>query len=115
MSDKELLELAAKAMGLRVHEVDNLGSWVYAPSKVEAGQDQIVQWNPLIPSEDTVRMIAKLGLEHYEGAYGVPAAHVGFYIGQRQYFIIEPHGDDPAFALCRAATRAAAEIGRRMP
>jgi hypothetical protein len=101
VSDRELLELAAKAAGGIDYRHDNtLGTKTIARS----GQTTIcncgARWNPLDDDGDALRLAVKLGL------LGAPAHIINF---------IAAKGDtDPDAATRRAITRAAAEIGRNM-
>jgi hypothetical protein len=104
MDDRELLELAAKAAGLRrstdMSEPEP-GLWV--------GEDGVLFeilpaegwkfWNPLVSDEDALRLAVKLELIE------------GLAIDFRQG---EMDGPDPYAATRRAIVRAAAEIGKDM-
>jgi hypothetical protein len=108
MTDKELLELAAKAAGIEIIQ------W----SGRDVGQESAaimphgIEWNPLTDDGDALRLAVKLGLDivHYsvtsKGLDRVNAGPNGSPI---------PYGDDPYAATRRAITRAAAEIGKAMP
>jgi hypothetical protein len=108
MTDRELLELAAKAAGYH---------WVDAGGKilVEVGM-RFVFWNPLTDDGDALRLAVKLGLlidthdsiylqEHSSYASGVTVSFAGI-------FIEELLDLDPYAATRRAIVRAAAEIGK---
>lgn len=104
MNDRELLELAAKANGIKL---------VFGgPDKdMPRRTDTLELWNPLEDDGDAFRLAVKLEL---------PIAHHG----KRELFVqvllrpglcfYEPHGDDKNAATRRAIVRAAAEIGRSM-
>lgn len=88
MTDRELLELAAKAAGRPV--------WA---------------WNPLDDDGDALRLAVKLWLTIQvddEDRRTYVVGSTGRCIGT------EPHGDDLYAATRRAIVRAAAEIGRVM-
>jgi hypothetical protein len=101
MTDRELLELAAKAAGLMTdgwHRDGGLAAWM-------PGQESKTwfNWNPLTDDGDALRLAVKLNLItgqdtawHYH--YGAELAL----------------GLDPYAATRRAIVRAAAEIGRSM-
>ena len=94
MTDRELLEFAAKAAGYKKRFVHYLG------------------WNPLIDDGDALRLMVKLGL-----GVSVPLGYkrtdvVAF--SDSRINVIESHGIDPLAATRRAIVRAAAEIGRQM-
>ena len=96
MTDRELLEAAAKAEG-------HAYPWVLPARGGER------PWNPLTDDGDALRMAVKLGLavsvEYQVGStsvlWGPPTGHVR-----------EDHGSDPYAATRRAIVRAAAEIGK---
>lgn len=108
MTDRELLELAAKAAGI---------SGVVTDSYMlinEAGKI----WNPLTDDGDALRLAVKLGLlidthdsiylqEHSSYASGVTVAF-------GEIFIEELFDVDAFAATRRAIVRAAAEIGKGM-
>ena len=99
MTDRELLELAAKAAG-------------YNMAKVSDGYPMYIKgyglWNPLTDDGDALRLAVKLNLVVLSDHSGISAAH-GMYRQAK-----ELHGDDPYAATRRAIVRAAAEIGRNM-
>lgn len=111
MTDRELLELAAKAAGLHFHghrETKTIAAaWV---SKTGSTDDWFC-WNPLSDDGDALRLANKLWLEirHVHGK-----AHAGT---QGKFWCTEPwypDGNQDA-ATRRAIVRAAAEIGKAMP
>ncbi len=93
MSDKELLELAAKAAGIDY------------PSGIDARFAP--GWEPLTDDGDALRLAVKLGMSVSVEPYRV---WVGAVV---DYDIVEEYGDVYA-ATRRAIVRAAAEIGRNM-
>jgi hypothetical protein len=107
MNDRELLELAAKAIRLNVRWYDGECLIVADKCNGYAGK-----WNPLTDDGDALRLAVKLrfGVD----PWGAGACAVVFRpndMGQ----IHEPHyGDDPERATRRAIVRAAAEIGKGM-
>jgi hypothetical protein len=112
MTDKELLELAAKAAGIVVKPHTN---YKISPDLVFTYQGR--NWNPLTDDGDALRLAVNLRLiidpvaETLDGTG--PCAAV-WCKPQRRY-IMEPFGDDPYAATRRAITRAAAAIGKAMP
>ncbi len=99
MTDRELLELAAKAAGR--------GSQWWMESTWN-GPDK--EWNPLTDDGDALRLAVKLRIA--VDPWGAGACTVAFPGGDMAQ-IREPHyGDDPERATRRAIVRAAAEIGR---
>jgi hypothetical protein len=97
MTDKELLELAAKAAGIEI----NWFKWERLTG----------QWNPLTDDGDALRLAVKLKIDvkHYDDY--VVGWFDGGYIGTGKIM----YEGDPYAATRRAITRAAAEIGKAMP
>jgi hypothetical protein len=103
MTDKELIELAAKAAG-------------YPPDD-SAWDDEI--WNPLEDDGDALRLAVKLDIEFYQGDDDGPAVYAGYWskTGRRdvtRLFAVEPISGDPYAATRRAIVRAAAAMGKGM-
>ena len=106
MNDKELLELAAKAIGLKL-KYNYLG-----------GRDANQPWDPLEDDGDALRLAVKLKLdiEFHEGddrtPPGVTANTYKFELhGAAENIALNP---DLLCATRRAITRAAAEIGKNL-
>jgi len=101
MTDRELLELAAKAAGVTIDRWLN-GSDATAVCGFET-------WQPLYDDGDALRLAVKLGL-----GISIPLANkrtdVVTFSGPI-ISVIEAHGD-PYAATRRAIVRAAAEIGK---
>lgn len=107
MSNRELLELAAKAAGLRIVDRSHPVTLYVESEGCKGG----VRWSPLTDDGDALRLMVKTGLladvNYDEGVSEVwgrdpisrPAA-------------IETHNGDPYAATRRAIVRAAAEIGK---
>lgn len=101
MSDRELLELAAKAVGI---------DWFDEPALL-AGKGLHMKsgpfWNPLIDDGDALRLAVKLSLlidTAYNGCTAVGSASL--------CEILEPHNGDHCAATRRAIVRAAAAMAR---
>jgi hypothetical protein len=111
MSDKELLELAAKAVGMHVkaHRVDADDKFTHLVVGQKFKPEKI-DWNPLEDDGAALRLAVKLriDLKFYDGH--VVAWFDGGLIGTGRIY----YGDDPAAASRRAIVRAAAEIGKSM-
>jgi hypothetical protein len=107
MTDRELLEAAAKAAGIEVR--------IYHDMVVERGTDCVCvdhrgfKWNPLTDSGDAFELAVKLRLT-VNCSYD-EVALCGQEFTQRQVFI-ERNGEDPLAATRRAIVRAAAAIGK---
>ena len=99
-SDRELLELAAKAAG-----VDEFWDGDCS-KKVHSG----IYWNPLTDDGDALRLAVKLSLEidiHFTGIAIRTPNGIKILISAEEI-------NDPYAATRRAIVRAAAEIGRSM-
>ena len=111
MTDRELLEFAAKAAGVKAYWSDNLEDWQkdlidpYVNKK---------KWNPLTDSGDVLELAVKLR------SYGIIISLAALV----QVEILALHCDspyeeldttDPVAATRLAIVRAAAEIGKQMP
>lgn len=104
MNDRELLELAAKACGMTVHE---------ALGKIGKPISLYSVWDPLNDDGDALRLAVKIGFDvrilHGDANYTQ--------IEKRQTHTgraTEYHGNDPYAATRRAIVRAAAEIGKSL-
>jgi hypothetical protein len=97
-TDRELLELAAKAAGLEWCQLSSQGA-VLMSSKV---------WNPLGDDGDALRLSVKLrvcaSVEH--------DAQASYWAGDDLMTFNEALGRDDYAAMRRAIVRAAADIGR---
>ena len=108
MSDRELLELAAKAAGIYY--------WIDADAVVTHSDTpgSTREWNSLTNDGDALRLAVKLRLVVDTG--GVTPRNERIYVGGLEgYLADEPTGADIDAATRRAITRAAAEIGKGMP
>ena len=94
MTDRELLELAAKAAG---HKVVRPADYCDGAVMLEGIQEP---WNPLEYDHDALRLAVKLNLLVLHDVHIAP---VNIW-----------EGEDPYAATRRAIVRAAAEIGRGM-
>ena len=103
-TDRELLELAAKAAGVLTP------SWYGNKAYIDG---MLSTWNPLTSDADAFRLA--IDLEIYTGRFYdciVPACFASW--GNSAYSLWEPAGDDPHSATRRAITRAAAAIGEEL-
>jgi hypothetical protein len=100
MTDRELLEAAAKAVGL---EVICHASYPNGGVYVKGMEDD---WNPLTDDGDALRLAVKLKMGvNFDGE------KVGANCGRGA---VEVFGNDPLAATRRAIVKVAAEIGRSM-
>ena len=117
MTDKELLELAAKAAGIKI--VGLVSKMIAQPDHKnggfvvsnEFGGDSC--WNPLTDDGDAFRLAVTIGTNYKWGGFDVEIRNSSS--GARNFCYVEKHGKDPYAATRRAIVRAAAEIGKAMP
>ena len=112
MTDRELLELAARAAGIELApEPFHHGGPVGAAFTGEAGF-----WNPLHDDGDALRLAVKLHLWFRPMAFLCADAHeVDVFLGGDGKLATERANGDPCAATRRAIVRAAAEIGKAGP
>ena len=112
MTDRELLEFAAKAAGIDLYGMSYMeGNYFYGNNK---------DWSPLVNDGDALRLAVRLGLH----ARQFPVLDDGFDapLGMVEVWRVDDDdplhveflrsGDDRLVATRRAIVRAAAEIGR---
>ena len=113
MTDRELLELAAKAAELRVlPHLNSKNEWDHRNSDMYLVNEQgypIRKWNPLTDDGDALRLAVKLGLTIHQWPDEVCVCDEKGTINED----VARVGDIYA-ATRRAIVRAAAEIGRSM-
>lgn len=103
-SDRELLEAAAKAAGLRGHRYCD--AWeVMAAYTLQDGYHG-PSWNPLTDDGDALRLAVALRIQVL--VEGCSTFVAPFYRGSAN--ATEPHGDDADAATRRAIVRAAAAM-----
>jgi hypothetical protein len=114
MSDRELLELAAKAAQMEVVTWSNCqaGGFLKRVSETESGKF----WNPLTDDGDAFRLAVKLDLSIITswGFDGKPSGSVGAMLGSTDDLRLTStkHNGDPRAAWRRTIVIAAAEIGK---
>ena len=119
MTDKEMLEYAAKAAGIDSDRLKNrYDHWDKDHAPVLVGR----AWNPLTDDGDALRLAVRLGLH----ARQFPIIDDGFDAPLGMVEVWRVDGDDPMHveflrsgddrlaATRRAIVRAAAEIGRKL-
>lgn len=108
MTDRELLELAAKAAGL---EFDPTYKNAHGLKVVRDGavcqSDQIL-WNPIIDDNDALRLAVRLGIAPIQDKNNKVCAAYWTDV----HCCHSAYKDDPYAATRRAIVRAAAEIGK---
>ena len=103
MSDRELLEYAAKAAGYLNWTPTTFGLLIETGSR---RGDAGFYWNPFTDDDDALRLAVKLGIEVSARHNQSRADSIGLPV------VYEPHCEDPYAATRRAIVRAAAEIGK---
>ena len=111
MTDRELLELAAKAAGIKVK-----GYFEDEPTLLIKPGIRLppARWNPLTDDGDALRLAVKLGLD--VEMHGCKAMHpyaCAFDCERDIAEEVQPNDGDPYAATRRAIVRAAAEIGEK--
>ena len=116
MTDRELLEAAAKAGCIVGEYVEDFGSGDYYYTGKTTGilvtDEDGAQWvwNPLTDDGDALRTAVRLGMAvSVEYQIGSTAVLWGPPMG----YVLETHGDDPYAATRRAIVRAAAATAPR--
>lgn len=108
-ADRELLELAARAIGaVRVEDVDG-EQWVILHF---ADGTEAHGWNPLRFYSDTFELAAALELDVMYRVVGGARVEV---LAAGGPLTVERYESDRPSAAARAVVRAAAEIGKAMP
>jgi hypothetical protein len=104
MTEREMLEMAAKAAGITIHGWDQYPDGEYADTDPEG------KWHPGKSDSDAFRLAVKLGLDITMRSLrntADPAVWVGPYIHEQA-------SADPYAATRLAILRAAAQIGKGM-
>lgn len=120
-TDRELLELAAKAAGYAVTPHPNRRLFKGLVFVLEGSN-----WNPLTDDGDALRLAIKLGITVtpypiYENPKHSVIADIKIMNvilregAAKEKFHVEIYGSDPYAATRRAITKVAAEIGKSMP
>jgi hypothetical protein len=107
MTDRELLELAAKAVGYEYSETGGGSRHDPKPGIIQP----YVRWNPLTDDGDALRLAVKLGLFIQINSGSATAWK---WRGENWYEQASDNADDMSATTRRAIVRAAAEIGRDM-
>ena len=112
MTDRELLELAAKAAGLKIATWGEPNDYSHRDGEVAYVRDEErcwYEWNPLIDDGDALVLAVDCGID-----VKLPGAVCQAATQDARFCCSESYGDDPYAATRRAIVRAAAEIGRGM-
>ena len=104
MTDREMLELAAKAAGIGIW-------WDFIDGEDVCTKDGGGDWNPLDNDGAALQLAIKLGMSIH-----IIARHTISEVFLKGVdWVNEPHNGDPYAATRHAIVRAAAEIGKGMP
>lgn len=107
MSDRELLEDAAKAAGIPLKPDFKERFDYYMADRL--------MWNPLADDGDALRLAVKLDMCFGIAPHRVAPDKVSLALAPEGREVQQKHSGDPYAATRRAIVRAAAEIGRQMP
>lgn len=112
MNDCELLELAAKAVGM-----SGCAAEFHSPQRLVFVPDGYgsAEWDPLTDDGDALRLAVKLKMETYHADDGGWSAYAAWPNARGFAYAIAEHDNDACSATRRAIVRAAAEIGKGMP
>lgn len=106
MTDRELLELAAKAAGIDLE---------WQPEGWARDKNMHCEWNPLDDDGDALRLAIQIGAQGYFGLEVQPTCVQATCLEPWEHCEYEEYKtQDPYAATRRAIVRAAAEIGRAM-
>ena len=118
MTDREMLELAARAAGLK--EFTEINGRFAVRTRFTGMQDWS-PWNPLTDDGDALRLAVQCGIEisivddepGTDGRFSRACAGYATEDDPRVRYVFEDHKGDLFSATRRAIVRAAAEIGRQ--
>lgn len=115
MTDRELLELAAKAAGVPI-VFNQFMRYPALFTGAEKDGDPVIPWNPLEDDGDALRLAVRLRLQvqpRNKTVAAIQYAHVEAPPMALEFY--ELYDGDELAATRRAIVRAAAEIGRLKP
>lgn len=114
MNDKELLELAARAIGGSNLEVYDIGDRHGVSGHFPESPNSLTYWNPLTDDGDALRLAVAVGINVHVDQLDEECNPVTVAKAFGLTACIERHHSDPCAATRRAIVRAAAKIGRNM-
>lgn len=119
MTDRELLELAAKAIGItlkpmEVENVEFMGDYRFIGLMTDPSQWERGWFDPLTDDGDALRLAVKLGMNIDVGVNPVGFTATAVIADYNSVFVDEYHEENAMKATRRAIVRAAAEIGKSM-
>jgi len=111
MTDRELLEAAAKAAG--IHALRSPDGVLRNCTGLHPAMNMLAAppWNPLTDDGDALRLAVRLGIDVLYNNIHSPQVHA---MAAAKVQVWEDPTNDPYAATRRAIVRAAAEIGRGM-
>lgn len=115
MSDRELLVLAAKAVGMKTGPESPWFEYSDLHGFRELNQDGsavVFQWNPRNDDADAFRLESALGLSFSWSLWSVSSGHGSVF---QSFELFKDHGEDRNKARRMASLRAAAKLGRSLP
>jgi hypothetical protein len=117
MTDREMLELAAKAAGLKIDKTKHSGGGHWNCGFDAAGNAVLdwhngTKWNPLVDDGDALRLAVRLGIQLLYSDFS-GEAEAKWDRGNSR--IAEYGPGDPCATARLVVLRAAAEIGKAMP
>jgi hypothetical protein len=104
-TNRELLELAAKAVGIEIWFADDGGAW--------GGGDKCL-WNPLEDDGDALRLMVELQIK-VDFDRHANSVHAEYWCGESRREAAESTNTDRVAATRRSIVRAAAALGEAMP
>ena len=113
MTDRELLELAAKAAGIDAPYDEKWGGMLIPVYQHDEPYDGLEFWNPLTDDGDALRLAVKMKMR-LSTVCNLGDQAVASVTDIYSNGAVEDHNGDPYAATRRAIVRAAAEIGRAM-
>ena len=119
MTEREMLELAAKAIGITLKPVEVKNLEFMGDDHFIGFMTDLSQWkrgwfNPLTNDGDALRLAVKIGMNIDVGVNPVGFTATAVIADYNSVFVDEYHEENSMKATRRAIVRAAAEIGKRM-
>lgn len=113
MTDREMLEMAAKAAGYKATAIDG-GDFLVSEHEEDGYEAFWIKWNPLQDDGDALRLAVRLGIDLEWRADGRVAAYRHANANGYCFTAFESSRENRAENTRRAIVHAAAEVGKRM-